>query len=60
MNGRYNSPIKETFDNFMKGYSPSEFVDKEWRMQDGLYQQYTIYKNDVPGVSGTMSSVKAL
>ena len=34
------------------GYEPSDFINREWPMKDGMYQQYSGYDTDDFGISG--------
>ena len=49
--------IAASFDELMKGYQPSEYVNTEWPMKDGMYQQYSAFENDVQCASGTHTSI---
>ncbi len=55
-----NTDIMRQYDKFIKGYEPSNLICQDWPMQNGIYQQYSIYKNNTPSSSGTSASVKAL
>ena len=49
--------LTQTLAELMKDYQPSEFVNKEWPMKDGMYQQYSAFENDVQCTSGTHTSI---
>ena len=48
--------LAQTFSELMKDYQPSEYINKEWPMKDGMYQQYSAFENDVQCTSGTHTS----
>lgn len=50
----------QVFSELMEGYQPSEYVNKEWPMKDGMYQQYSAFENDVQCTSGTHTSTLML
>lgn len=50
----------QTFVEMTKVYQSSDFVDKEWPMKDGMYQQYSAFENDVQCASGTQTSIVML
>lgn len=48
--------LANTFMSLMKDYQPSEYINKEWPMKDGMYQQYSAFENEVQCTSGTHTS----
>ncbi len=52
-----NDNLLSVFDKIIKEYEPSKFVQTEWEMQDGLYVQYSAYKNNTPCVVGDIHSL---
>ena len=52
--------IEKEYNDLMTGYEKSPFIDTEWAMKDGMYQQYSGWDNDVVGVSGTFQNLKML
>ena len=51
---------REVYDNLMNGYTPSPYVNTEWKQQNGFYQQYSVYDENCTSVSGTVNTIKAL
>lgn len=51
---------KEAYKRIMKGFCPSQYVNPEWEMQNGIYKQYSLYDDNCVSVSGTINSIKAL
>jgi hypothetical protein len=49
--------LLSVFDKIIKEYEPSKFVQTEWKMQDGLYVQYSAYENNTPCVVGDIHSL---
>ena len=52
--------LKKDYEKIMDGYEPSQYVNKEWPMKDGMYQQYSAFEDDVQCTSGTQSSIVML
>lgn len=52
--------ISEQYADMMKGFDKKPFINTEWEMRDGLYVQYSAYKNPIPVQSGTSNMLKAL
>lgn len=52
--------IQEAYEKLTKEYTPSQYVNTEWEMQNGFYKQYSVYDEDCVCVSGTVNSIKAL
>ncbi len=50
----------ESYDQLMKGYKPSQYVNQSWPMKDGMYQQYSAFEDDVQCASGTHKSTVML
>ena len=48
---------KDNTVDIIKEYEPSKFVQTEWKMQDGLYVQYSAYENNTPCVVGDIHSL---
>lgn len=46
-------PIINDYNHLMEGFEPSAYINREWTMQNGLYQQYSAFPN-VETVSGTL------
>lgn len=51
---------QEAYEKMMKDYSPSPYVNTEWKMQNGIYKQYSVYDENCVSVTGTVNSIKAL
>ncbi len=51
---------QEAYEKMMKDYTPSQYVNTEWEMQNGFYKQYSLYDDNCVSVSGTVNSIKAL
>lgn len=49
--------FEDEYNDFMRGYEKSPFIDTEWPMKDGMYQQYSGWDNDAVGVSGTVQAL---
>ena len=61
MDSRDNSQNnQETYGKMMKDYTPSQYVNTEWEMQNGFYKQYSLYDDNCVSVSGTITTIKAL
>lgn len=41
------------YDSIMKGYTPLNFVESNWPMENGVYKQYSAYEKPDNIVSGT-------
>lgn len=41
------------YDSIMKGYTPHNFVESNWPMENGVYKQYSAYEKPDNIVSGT-------
>ncbi len=52
--------LTESCDRLMKDYKPSQYVNQNWPMKDGMYQQYSAFEDDVQCVSGTSKSIVML
>ena len=48
---------QEQYREIMEGYNPSPFINREWPMKDGMYQQNSAFENDVVCASGTSTSL---
>lgn len=51
---------QKAYEKMMKDYTPSQYVNTEWEMQNGFYKQYSLYDDNCVSVSGTANSIKAL
>lgn len=51
---------QDAYEKMMKDYTPSQYVNTEWEMQNGIYKQYSLYDDNCVSVSGTVNSIKAL
>lgn len=45
--------IIEKYNSIIKGYEPQTFVTGNWPMENGMYKQYSAFKNSNYSVSGT-------
>ncbi len=52
--------LTESYDRLMKDYKPSQYVNQNWPMKDGMYQQYSAFEDDVQCASGTNKSIVML
>ena len=52
-----SNDLQQTYSDLMKGYQPSDYVNKEWPMKDGMYQQYSAFDSDIQCSSGTHTSI---
>lgn len=34
---------QDAYEKMMKDYTPSQYVNTEWEMQNGIYKQYSLY-----------------
>lgn len=48
----------EQFDNFMKGYTPSNVIGKEWEKKGEKFVQYSVYDDSVNCVSSGSLNLK--
>lgn len=47
--------IQYLYEQFTDGYEPSDFINREWPMKDGMYQQYSGYDTEDLGITGIYS-----
>lgn len=47
--------IEVMYSELMETFEPSPYIGQEWPMKDGLYQQYSSFRDDVPCIAGTSS-----
>lgn len=52
--------IVKEYSDFMSGYIPSPYVNKEWPMEDGMYLQYSGWDNTEIGVTGTIHNLSCI
>lgn len=52
--------VEQAYESIVSGYTPSEFVNTEWKMRDGVYPQYSVYENNESYPSGTSKSIQSL
>lgn len=52
--------VTDLYEKMMNGYNPGPFIQREWEMKDGLYVQYSAYKEKTPVQSGIACTIKAL
>ena len=52
MDIQFDEDIKYLYNQFIKGYGPSDFINRDWPMKDGMYQQYSGYDTDDLGITG--------
>ena len=55
-----NKDLDKSYDQLMKDYKPSKYVNQDWPMKDGMYQQYSAFEDDVQCSSGTYKSILVL
>lgn len=48
------------YESLMKNYKSSNYFKTDWELRDGIYRQYTVFKDDCPSTSGTINSVKSI
>ncbi len=51
---------QEAYEKLTKDYTPSQYINTEWEMQNGFYKQYSVFDENCTGVSGTVSATKVL
>lgn len=52
--------FNKSYDQLMKDYKPSQYINQDWPMKDGMYQQYSAFEDDVQCASGTHTSIVML
>lgn len=60
MNKEKSQTIQEKYEELMKDFHPSQYVNTKWEMQNGFYKQYSVYDDNCVSVTGTINSIKAL
>lgn len=54
------STIKPIYDQVISGYTPSKYVNTDWKMRNGVYPQYSVFENNESYPSGTSKSIQSL
>lgn len=54
------SKVERVYDQIVSGYTPSEYVNTDWKMRDGVYPQYSVFENNESYPSGTSKSIQSL
>lgn len=54
------SKVERVYDQIVSGYTPSEYINTDWKMRDGVYQQYSVFENNESYPSGTSKSIQSL
>lgn len=52
--------ILKQYADMMEGFTPQPFIQTEWEMKDGLYVQYSAYKEKTPVQSGIANTIMPL
>lgn len=52
--------IVQAFSDFMEDYAPNPYINTEWPMENGVYQQYSGYDNTTICQSGMLGSITLL
>lgn len=52
--------VEVMYSELMETFEPSPYIGQEWPMKDGLYQQYSSFKEEVPCIAGTSSLLNIL
>lgn len=52
--------ITKAYSELCNGYHPSPYVNTEWPMKDGMFQQYSGFEDDSPCSTGTLNSIVIL